>query len=80
MNVMTVNEVTNDLSHILNSITNSHEIIQIDNKQNSGVLLSKVDWEAIKETLALSSIPNMKESIIEGLNTPIEDCHKDLEW
>jgi hypothetical protein len=33
-----------------------------------------------EETLYLISIPNMKKSIIEGLNTSIEECETDLEW
>ncbi len=37
-------------------------------------MISQEDWEAIQETLYLMSIPGMKESIIEGANTPIEEC------
>ena len=43
-------------------------------------MLSQEDWNAIQETLYLVSIPNMRESIIEGLNTSIEDCDTELEW
>ena len=32
------------------------------------------DWNAIQETLFLNAIPGMAESIIEGGNTPLEDC------
>jgi len=33
---------------------------------------------AIEETLYLQSIPGMRESIIEGLRTPIEECAEEL--
>ena len=36
--------------------------------------------EGIEETLYLLSIPGMKESIQDGLNTPIVDCSQELDW
>ena len=44
------------------------------------IILSLDDWNSIQETLYLTSIPNMRESIIDGLNTPIEECLTELEW
>lgn len=32
------------------------------------------DWNSIYESLYLESIPGMTEKIIEGINTPLEDC------
>ena len=34
----------------------------------------------IEETLYLLGIPGMKESIQEGLSSPIASCSKELEW
>ena len=31
-------------------------------------------------SLYLLSVPGMRESIIEGLNTPLEECSEELEW
>ena len=42
--------------------------------------LSDEDWQSIQETLYLSSIPGMRESIIKGLKTPVEDCFEELSW
>ena len=36
--------------------------------------------KAKEETDYLESIPGMKESIQEGLNTPIEECDTELDW
>jgi len=33
-----------------------------------------------RETEYLLSIPGMKESIVEGLNTDIDDCDEGIEW
>ena len=36
------------------------------------MLIAEDDWRSIQETLHLLSIPGMRESIIEGLKTPVE--------
>ena len=35
---------------------------------------------AVQETLFLLSLPGMRESIREGLETPVEECDQELEW
>jgi PHD/YefM family antitoxin component YafN of YafNO toxin-antitoxin module len=54
--------------------------MQIVGKRNSAILIAEEDWKAIQETLYLTAIPGMRESICEGLNTPVDQCHKELEW
>jgi antitoxin YefM len=44
------------------------------------VLLSEENWMAIQETMCMLSIPGMRESIREGLGTPIEECNEDAGW
>jgi len=58
----------------------SHEHIVITGKRNNAVLVSEADWHAIQETLFLLGIPGMRESIREGLETPVEDCVEELDW
>lgn len=38
------------------------------------VIDSEEDYNGWMETLYLSSIPGMKEKIVEGMKTSIEDC------
>lgn len=58
----------------------SHEPVIITSKRYNVVMVAQEDWNAIQETLHLLSIPNMRESIIEGMNTPVEKCSGDLQW
>ena len=44
------------------------------------MLLSEADWRSIEETLYLLSIPGMRESIREGMETPLEECVEELGW
>ncbi len=49
-------------------------------KRNKAVLVSEEDWSAIQETLYLLSVPGMRESIREGMDTPVEECDEELDW
>lgn len=78
--VMTVSQVRADIYNVMDETALTHEPILITGKRNNAVMLSQDDWNAIQETLYLTSIPNMRESILAGLNTPLEDCDTELEW
>ncbi|MBS4961108.1 MAG: type II toxin-antitoxin system Phd/YefM family antitoxin [Clostridiales bacterium] len=60
----------------------SEPVIIYNNNGNNAVLISENDWKAIQETLYLQSIPDMAESITEGLSTPISECvsENEVEW
>jgi PHD/YefM family antitoxin component YafN of YafNO toxin-antitoxin module len=38
------------------------------------------DWSAIEETLFLTSIPGMRESIKAGMKTPLRKTSKVVKW
>lgn len=58
----------------------SHKPVLIPGKQTNAVLVSETDWRAIEETLYLLSIPGMRDSIIEGLTTPVAETFDEVEW
>lgn len=80
MTILTATEARKRLYTLLDDVSESHSPIQIAGKRNSAVLVAEDDWRAIQETLHLHSIPGMRESIIEGLSTPVDECEKDLDW
>jgi len=61
---------------------NCQPITITNNKGRNAVLIGEDDWRAIEETLFLMSIPGMAQSIIEGGNTPLEDClsEDEVDW
>lgn len=80
MTTLTATEARKQLYGLLDRVAASHEPLEIAGKRNSAVLISQEDWRAIQETLYLTSVPNMRESIVEGLRTPVEECEEELEW
>ncbi|MDP3478373.1 MAG: type II toxin-antitoxin system Phd/YefM family antitoxin [Desulfoprunum sp.] len=80
MTTLTATEARKCLYSLVDDVAESHVPIQIVGKRNSAVLISEEDWRAIQETLYLTSIPGMRESITEGMKTPAGECDEVLEW
>jgi prevent-host-death family protein len=80
MPTITATEARKKLYTLVDDVAESHDPVQIVGKRNSAVLVSEEDWRAIQETLYLTSIPGMRESIREGLKTPVEECDEELDW
>jgi prevent-host-death family protein len=80
---MTTRKATEAKANLLGLIDEanaSHEPILITRKRANAVLIAEDDWRSIQETLYLLSIPGMKESIREGLKTPLKKCSENLKW
>jgi antitoxin YefM len=80
MPTLTATEARKRLYSLVDEVKESHEPVQIVGKRSSAVLISEEDWRAIQETLFLTSIPGMRESIQEGLKTSVEECVEDIDW
>lgn len=80
MTSITATEARKRLYALLDDVAESHEPIQIAGKRNSAILVSEADWRAVQETLYLTGIPGMRESVVKGLKTPVEKCDKELDW
>lgn len=80
MTTITATKARNNLYSLIDEANESHIPIQITGKRGNAVLVSEDDWKAISETIHLSTIPGMVESIKEGMNAKIEDCSETLEW
>ena len=68
------------LYRLLDEVAESHEPVVITGKRSNAVLVSEDDWRSIQETLHLLSVPGMRESIQEGMKTPVDECSEDPGW
>lgn len=80
MKTIRAGQTEKSLQELLEETAASHEPIQILSDASNGILVSEEDWRAIQETLYLVSIPGMRDSIREGMETSIDDCSKELTW
>lgn len=71
MTTLTISEARASLDKLLDEAVSLHQPIQITGKRTNAVLIAEEDWRAMQETLYLLSIPEMRESIQEGLKIPV---------
>lgn len=80
MAVISATEARRRLYQLLDDVAEFHEPVQITGNRDSAVLVSEDDWRAIQETLYFTSVPATRDSIVEGMYTPVEECDEDLDW
>ncbi len=80
MPTLSATEARSKLYRLIDQASLTNEPIVITSKRGNAVLLSEDDWRSIQETMYLLNIPGMRESIREGLATPVEDCKEELDW
>ena len=80
MGTLTASEARANLYRLIDEAAESHVPVRITGKRNNAVLISEDDWASVQETMYLLSIPGMRESIREGMASPIEDCESELDW
>lgn len=59
-----------------------NEPVNISTKDGNAVIISEEDYNGLMESLYLNSIPGMREKIMEGMNTPLDECisEDEVEW
>lgn len=80
MKTLSITEARKNIYKLIDQAAETHEPIQITGKRNNAVLVSEEDWRSIQETLYLTSIPGMRESIIDGIKSPLSETSEELEW
>lgn len=80
---ITATDARKDLYNLISRVNEDCTPISITTSKGKGaVLVGEDEWSAIEETLYLANIPGMAESLIEGINEPLNECVNEnaLEW
>jgi len=80
MATLSASKARTNLYRLIDDASSSHEAILITGKRSNAVLVSEDDWKAIQETIYLLSVPGLRESVRQGLKTPIKECSKEPGW
>jgi antitoxin YefM len=73
MKVVNATHARANIFSLIDQVTEEHEEVMITTKRRNAVLVSEEDWRSIQETLYLTSVPGMLDSIREAQGTPDED-------
>ena len=80
MTTLPSDKAKENLNGLIEQVGISHEPVQIQGEGGAAVLVGEEDWRAMQETMFLLSIQGMRESIREGLATPVDECAGDPGW
>jgi antitoxin YefM len=77
MTILNATTARKNFFKLMEDAVTTHEPIYITGKNGNVVVLSEEDFRSIQETLYLSSMPGMREKIINGLKVPLEELVED---
>lgn len=79
---MNITNFRKQIFNVLEQTIKFNEPVNISTKDGNAVVLSEEDYNGLMETLYLSSVPKMKEQLIEGMNAPVSECipENEVEW
>ena len=82
MAAINITNARKELYNLVENVNLYNEPALIVSKKGNAVLVSEDDWNALQETVYLNSISGMAQSLIEGRDTPIEQCvaEDEVEW
>lgn len=80
MTTYNTTEARSKLYSLIAEAATTHNPVLITGKRGNAVLIGEQDWNAIRETLFLLSVPGMRESIREGMDEELDDCSQDFDW
>lgn len=74
MRSINITSARKELYSLVEAVNYDSVPVLITGKNGNAVLISEEDWNAIQETLYLTSIPGIAESLIQGKESSLEDC------
>ena len=82
---MTNTNITNfrkNLFEYVNQAIDYNDVININTKSGNVIMMSEEDYNGLMETLYLSTVPGVKEQIIEASNAPDSEFvdENEVEW
>lgn len=80
MSNLSISDAQAKLPELIDQIAQSREPLMIAGQLSNAVLISEDYWRSIQETIYLLSVPDLGQSIKDGLATPISECSETLAW
>jgi PHD/YefM family antitoxin component YafN of YafNO toxin-antitoxin module len=77
---MTASDARANLNELLDEAPGFRVPVLIIGRRANGVLVPEDQWRGVQETLYLLSISEMRESIVNGLESPLKECEETPRW
>ena len=73
MNTTTITNFRKNMYEMVENTVRYDEPLSIISKSGNAVMISEEEYNSLMETLFLTSIPGMREKLIDGLQTPLDE-------
>jgi antitoxin YefM len=80
MQIYTPTQARTNLFKLMVQTNQSHSPVYIVGKNSKSVLISEEDYRSMVETLYITSIPGMKESILNASKEPLKNFAEKIDW
>ena len=82
MTNINITNLRKNLFEYINQAVEFNDVINVNTKMGNAVIISEADYNGLMETLYLSRNQKVKDEIVEGINTSIEECVEEsaVEW
>ena len=82
MTTVSISNFRKDIYNMVEQAVQYNETINITTKTGNAVLISEEDYRDMMETLYLTSIPGMREKLLDGKNTPLSETvsEEEVAW
>jgi len=66
----------------INQAVEFNDVINVSTKNGNAVIINEEDYNSLMETLYLSSNKALREKLIKGIETPLDEClsEDEVEW
>ncbi len=79
MSIINATTARKNFFKLMEEVNTTHEPIFVTGKNGNIVVLSEEDYRSMQETFYLCTIPGMREKIIKGIETPLDECVEDMD-
>lgn len=82
MTNINITNLRKNLFGYINRAVEFNDVINVNTKAGNAVIISEADYNGLMETLYLLQNQKVKNEIIDGMNTPVEECVSEsaVEW
>ena len=78
MRIVSARTAIADLDALIEEVAIHQEAVCIRGNGHNAILLSEEYWRGMQETLSLLAVPGMRQSILDGMDAPLECCSEKL--
>lgn len=80
MKTITAEKAKENFQKLMTDLNKSKKPLKVKGNGSSVIMLSEEEWRGIQETLYITSVPGLKEKLLENRDEPLDESLDDVQW